>query len=114
DIVFEGRNKQYGAYVLRQQASRHASLALLMASSVFVVTLLVPFIQNRYFPDPSTAFAKPTLDRETVVELIPPPPIDPAIPEPPAAAPPASRLSQVRMPEPMIVRADQATDEPPT
>lgn len=28
DVIFEGRNKQYGAYVLRKDASKNASVAL--------------------------------------------------------------------------------------
>lgn len=114
DIIFEGRNQQYGAYVLRRDAARHATLALLAASSVFVVTLLTPLIKSRYFTDQSTAGTTRPSDRETVIELTPPPPIDPAVPEPPTAPPPAPRVSQVRMPEPMVVTADRVSEEPPT
>jgi len=115
DIVFEQRNKLYGAYALRQHASRYEALALAMASSLFILALLIPFVKNRYFVDRASEFASLTPEREVVIELMPPLPIDPAIPEPPAAAtPPAPRVDQVRMPEPEVVRADQVTEEPPT
>ena len=41
DIIFEGRNKQYGAYELRQNIDRHATIGLLFTVSVFTVLMLV-------------------------------------------------------------------------
>ncbi len=50
DIVFEGRNKQYGAYQLRQNINKNSSIGLLVTISAFTALLLIykynPF-QNR-------------------------------------------------------------------
>ena len=114
DVVFDGRNKQYGAYVLRRDASKDALIALLIASSVFIIALLAPLIKTRLSPVADDRILAP---RETtrIVELAPPPPIDLTSPQPPAVAPPAPRTSQVRMPPPRVVKADQViTEEPPS
>lgn len=116
DIIFDGRNKRYGAYTLRRDAAKYANLAMLIASSVFVGSLLVPRILDKLFPRSVLPIdGPPLLDSGVTVFLEPPPPIDAIIPEPPAAAPPARpRVSEVRMPEPVVVRADRVTEEPPT
>lgn len=112
DIVFEGRNKQYGAYVLRRDASKTETLALLIASSVFVILLLTPLIQQHLFP--STSEHLNPLEKSTVIELVSPPPVDQPLPQPPAAERPLPRTSQVRMPPPVVVSADMATEDPPS
>lgn len=114
DIIFEGRNKQYGAYVLRKNGAKTANTALFVASSVFVIILLIPLIQDRLFPDNTLPSTSNTLDPEVVVALIPPPPIDPSIPNPPPSPPSAPRTSQVRMVTPVVVNANIATEEPPS
>ncbi|MFB2120446.1 energy transducer TonB [Parapedobacter sp. 2B3] len=112
DIVFEGRNKQYGAYVLRRDASKTAMLALFIASTVFVVLLLAPMIQQRLVPRPP--LATDPFDKIHIVELISPPPIEKPLPQPPAAARPLPRTSQVRMPPPVVVSAAMATEDLPS
>jgi len=112
DVIFEGRNKQYGAYVLRRDASKLAAFALLIASTIFIVSLLIPLIKNRFFPDVAQRIADP-FEKTHIIELAPPPPIDRSIPEPPTLTRPAPRVSQVRMPPPKVVAESQVTEEPP-
>ncbi len=112
DIIFEGRNKQYGAYVLRRDASRTEIFALFIASTVFLLLLLAPLIQQHLFPD--NAWVPKPLAQSRVIELAPPPPIDRSVPEPPAAERPRPRTSQVRMPPPVVVSADMVTEDPPS
>ncbi|WP_257668447.1 energy transducer TonB [Parapedobacter tibetensis] len=114
DIIFMGRNKQYGAYVLRKDASKAANLALFVASSVFVISLSIPLLKERFFPDTGIHAPKNLFDEGYIVKLTPPPPINTPVSPPPAAVPPAPRTSQVRMPQPVVVRADLVTEEPPT
>ncbi|MEC3879412.1 energy transducer TonB [Parapedobacter sp. 10938] len=112
DIIFEGRNKRYGAYVLRRDASKSAAVALFIASTAFVVLLWAPLIHQQRSPGTS-AYVKP-LEKTTVIELTPPPPIDKSLPEPPAAERPLPRTSQVRMPPPVVVSANRVTEDPPS
>lgn len=113
DVIFEGRNKQYGAYVLRRDASKQAAFALFIASTVFIISLLVPLIKSRIFSDVIQSIPEP-FEKAHIIELAPPPPIDKFLPEPPASPRPAPRISQVRMPPPKVVAENQVTEEPPS
>jgi len=46
NIVFEGRNKEYGAYFVRQRYNGALLLALFIAASVGVLLAAVPFVFN--------------------------------------------------------------------
>lgn len=113
DIIFEGRNKQYGAYVLRKDASKQVTVALFTASSVFVASLLAPVITDRMFPNTVPDSVSP-FEKERVVELVPPPPIEKTTRTPNIPAPPPPRVSQVRMPPPKVVNANLVSEEPPS
>ena len=77
DILFDNRNKQYGAYVLRKNYSTRLGTALLMAMAM--VLLLLFFARPGAVPL-ATAVEKPDLVLHRV-ELPPPPPTPPAPPE---------------------------------
>ena len=51
DIVFEGRNKAYGAFQLRRSYQRHLGSALAITVMAGAVLLLVPLAIHRFFPD---------------------------------------------------------------
>jgi len=79
DIIFEGRNKQYGAYVLRQLYERHLARALAIGISLSLLLISSPLIKAWLFP-PMIVAVDPM-----VVPLIPEvvlitPPIDPVKP----------------------------------
>ena len=44
DILFENRNKEYGAYFLRKQYNRRLTIAFVFTCSFFILLLLIPFI----------------------------------------------------------------------
>lgn len=46
DVLFEDRNKEYGAYQLRKKYSRTLSLAFLFALGVFALAISIPAIVN--------------------------------------------------------------------
>lgn len=50
DIVFEGRNKLYGAYVLRQLYERHLVRALAIAVSLTLLLVASPIVKEWLFP----------------------------------------------------------------
>jgi protein TonB len=61
DILFENRNKDYGAYALRRQYSSHMNLALFITFGIGLIAALSSFLHK-------PAEVKPTL-RGQVVEL---------------------------------------------
>ncbi len=79
DLVFEGRNKSYGAYFLRKNYTRHLSIALIIALFLYIFGFGAPYILSLLKPPP------PALEKKkvTYTELAPPPPIDKTLPPPP-------------------------------
>ena len=52
EIIFEGRNKAYGAFVLRQLYSRHLAIALASTIALSLVLVTIPTLVDRLFPAP--------------------------------------------------------------
>ncbi|UOQ73784.1 hypothetical protein [Hymenobacter cellulosilyticus] len=50
EIIFEGRNKAYGAFVLRQLYSRHLARALAITVSLTLLLVSVTLVMERLFP----------------------------------------------------------------
>ena len=63
NLVFEGKNKAYGAYVLRRSSSNHHVIALL---SVVLLGLSLAFLPDLL---PTTSFQKPVVKQTVPVEL---------------------------------------------
>jgi periplasmic protein TonB len=108
DLVFEDKNKNYGAYQLRKNHNRNVALALLIsgASFAFVVSLpaIIDWIKNR-----TEEVAAPV--DITAVDLTAPPPIDETEPPPPPPPPPPV-METVKF-TPPVVTDEEVVDEPP-
>ena len=50
DIVFEGRNHEYGAYLLRRNYHQNLWRGTLLSISVFMLLLCIPLVKNLLFP----------------------------------------------------------------
>lgn len=81
DIVFESRNKAYGAYVIRDIYSKHVLLASLIATMIIAFILAFPSI-TEYFKG-QEQIEDVSLKQIKYNELAPPPPIDKNTPPPP-------------------------------
>jgi len=81
DIVFESRNKEYGAYLLRRIYSKHVVRAVLIMLFLTAVLIAYPYIAA-YIREHS---AQPEVEapKLTTVNLDQPPPITPNQPPPP-------------------------------
>ncbi|MCC6289689.1 MAG: energy transducer TonB [Chitinophagaceae bacterium] len=83
DIVFDNRNKIYGAYELRSRYSGRLSKALLITGALALVVLLASFVSAtfkttaRSTPISITEVATTKLIEEPIVEPPPPPPVKP-------------------------------------
>jgi periplasmic protein TonB len=104
DMVFEGRNQEYGSYVLRKKYRKYLLIAFLISFLGVSSGVAVPFIKAYMNKERQVVLVK-----ETVAELqnvkqeedIPPPP-----PPPP---PPAEMEQQVKYQAPVVV--DSAKDD---
>jgi protein TonB len=107
DMVFEGRNKAYGAYVLRKENPKMTMMALLIGAAVFASLLAIPMIDFGSEED---------LEEETVVMVdmanLPPPveEVKPLIPPPPPP-PPAPKIDEVKFVKPKVVEKEKVVEE---
>ncbi len=81
DIVFEKRNKAYGAYYIRNTYGRNIATAALIAIVIIAFVLAFPAI-SEFFTDDNEV-TEVELKQIKYNELAPPPPIDKNTPPPP-------------------------------
>lgn len=81
DIVFESRNKAYGAYVIRNIYSRHVLVACLVTTAIIGFILAFPSIAEHFKGNAEVQDV--SLKQIKYNELAPPPPIDKNTPPPP-------------------------------
>jgi periplasmic protein TonB len=78
DLVFEHRNKAYGAYMLRHLYGKHIYVSVFITASLFATLLGGPMIVRAFLPE--KAAEAPEM---VTVETIEIPSIDPSLPPPP-------------------------------
>lgn len=107
DIVFEGRNKSYGAYELRKENPKTAVKSLIIGAAVFTVLVASPMIAG-FLPD----FGKDDEDnfkitKATIIDTKkPPPPVDLPPPPPP-------QETTVKFVKPVVAKTEEIIEEPP-
>lgn len=109
DIVFDGRNKSYGAYELRKTYRKRLTTALIAVGSLFVLIFLAWFIASRLglneekvqmvVQDVQLEQVKPEEKKDE-----PPPP-----PPPPQAAPP--KIEMAKFTPPVIVKDNEVKED---
>ena len=110
DIVFEGRNKSYGAYELREQNSNTNLKALIIGAVVFAFAVATPIIadfiskatssSDEGLHDRITAIKLPPKEEKPKEDLKPPPP-------------PKPKEDVVKFVKPVVAKKDEVTEEPP-
>lgn len=114
DIVFDGRNRQYGAYELRGLYQRHVTRALVIATAICALLLAFPVVARMLRDKMPIAKVKRPIENVLIA-----PPLDPIAPPPPPIAPPPvtppARLPQasIRFTPPVVATDPQATEEVP-
>ena len=110
DIVFEGRNKAYGAYVLRQSADQHMTYAMLTAVLFFLLVVSSPRILAWIKGDGPSL---PAIEKVITVNLDPTTIVQPVKPTPPPAtkATPPPVRNQIKFVPPVVVSENEETPE---
>jgi len=105
DILFEHRNKNYGAYQLRRSYSRNLARALGIGFLLILLGLVLPNLLSAV----SKAF--PAMEPETTTVIIGPPPAPEKlfVPPPPKVTPPPAAPTQ-RFVSPLVVEDEQAPE----
>lgn len=110
DLVFEGRNKDYGAYDLRKRYNKRITLALIITGSVALLALIGSIVASEFKgkSDDKLDIKEVTiqdLKQEEEIKDIPPPP-PPKPPDPP-------KIEMKQFTPPKIVKDEEVQEPPP-
>jgi periplasmic protein TonB len=84
EIVFEYRNKNYGAFILRKYYNKHLTISLLLAIFILSAGLCYPFISGFYTKNDGRSIKNDegaVLDNPPPIDNVIPPPVPPAAPD---------------------------------
>jgi protein TonB len=89
DLVFENKNKEYGAYTVRRSYSQNLTTGLGISVCFACMLLIAPKIMSLMFPGQKIVpdITEGLLDKK-IIEVLPPPTIEPP---PPTTPPPATQ-----------------------
>lgn len=110
DIVFDKRNKEYGAYQIRKSYAKNAVLGIVFAIVVFSLAVSAPLIArllSEVIPEERVV----PVDQANMLEE--PPPVDEKEPATPPPPPPPPLKSTVKFTPPVIKPDQEVPDEPP-
>jgi periplasmic protein TonB len=108
DIIFEGRNKEYGAYDLRKTYNDRLRNALLVVLGIFLITFLSNFIVNNISTsDKNKDLVVKDVTLEEAPKDKPPPP-----PPPPPKLPPPPPIKTIQFTPPKIVKDEEVVKPP--
>ena len=108
EIVFEGRNKSYGAYELRASNPKTTARAMLIGAVVFTLAVSAPLIYD-LLPDMSDSEA----NRDVKITTIKLPPKDKPKDNLPPPPPPPPKVDQVKFVKPVVAKAEEVVEDPP-
>ena len=109
ELVFEYREKKYGAYIIRLFYPDRIRRAFIYAAFGFVVVISAPVI-SEWLSNKSKEEFKAT--KEVVVNLTEPPPLD-ETPPPPPPPPPKQIQETVKFTPPKVVDKPVEEEQPP-
>lgn len=107
-MVFEGKNKAYGAYVLRKENPKVTLIALFIGAAIFASLLALPMLDWSSDNDEVE-------EKVTMVDMakLAAPPVEepkPLIPPPPPP-PPAPKIDEVKFVKPKVVEKEKVVEE---
>jgi periplasmic protein TonB len=109
DILFEGRNKNYGAYELRRNYPKTLTKALIITGALLLLIFLSSLFASIIGRD-SSKDEFDVLDTQLAeVKKDEPPPPPP--PPPPPTPPPPPEVKQVKFTAPIVVKDEEKVDE---
>ena len=109
ELVFEDRNKSYGAYDLRKNHNRRVALALIITGASFLFAVSLPAIID-WIKNVTEEVAVPV--DITPIDLMAPPPLDETEPPPPPPPPPPV-METVKFTPPVVTDEEVVEDPPP-
>lgn len=99
DIVFENRNKEYGAYRLRKKYSRNVLIAMLIGVIIIATAIITPYLNAK-----ATENKAKRAERQVEIKMENlDQPNETVAPPPPPPPPPADVVQQARYVPPVVV-----------
>ena len=98
DLVFENRNKEYGAYQLRKTYPKRIIIALIITTSIAIIALLGSVLASSLYKSKKSKFE----NREITIQNIKPEEekkIEPPPPPPPKVEPPKIEMTKFTPPK---------------
>jgi protein TonB len=110
DILFEGRNKEYGAYELRKTYNRRLRSSMLIMAGIALLIFIVSFVAKTINTEDVTKKqdVKDLTLSEVKVDEPPPPP-----PPPPPKLPPPPPIATIQFTPPKVVKDEEVIKPPP-
>jgi protein TonB len=109
ELVFEDKNKTYGAYQLRRNHNRNVAVALLITGAAFIFAVSLPAIID-WIKNVQEEVVVPV--DITPIDLTAPPPLDETEPPPPPPPPPPV-METVKFTPPVVTDEEVVEDPPP-
>jgi len=110
EVLFEHRNKEYGAYALRNESDRILTKALFVGVSLLAAVSITPFVVSAMHSD--TMVTRTTDDGRRIIKVVQTPEKDPPVHiVKPATPPPSVKTYDNRLPEPKAVVRNEKTEE---
>jgi periplasmic protein TonB len=106
DIIFDGKNKTYGAYELRKSYSRRLVKALLLTAA-FALLLFFSSVFANFMSKNRVATIDVIDTQMATLKVEPPAPVVP----PPVTPPPVVEINQVKFTPPVIVKDNEVKPE---
>ena len=110
DIIFEGKNKAYGAYDLRKTYNKRISTALIFTVGLILLLLIGSIIANKLKPKND---AKVMVVNESVLQQVKPDEPPPPPPPPPPKLPPPPPVATIQFTPPKVVKDEEVIKPPP-
>lgn len=110
DIIFEGRNKEYGAYELRKTYNKRIATALIGTVVLILILLIGKVIANKLNSDNDKLVVNTT---ETTLQKIKPDEPPPPPPPPPPKLPPPPPVATIKFTPPKVVKDEEVIKPPP-
>lgn len=107
ELLFEKKNKEYGAYKLRKAYKKYLTIAMWVAIFIIVISTTGPTIYNSIFPEKENVVKT---RKVIITELTPPPSIGEEKQVIPVEAPPPLK-STIKFTPPVVKPDEQVKDE---
>ena len=110
DIIFEGKNKEYGAYDLRKTYNKRITIALVSTLVLVILFLVGSALADKFAKKDN---AKEMVVQANVLQQIQPDEPPPPPPPPPPKLPPPPPVATVQFTPPKVVKDEEVIKPPP-